>query len=251
MASLFRDWQIRNLDTGAILNPPYPMTEEGVTLDGIGGNITEQSRFGFEDTLLQWTSGRTKGFTFSTVLYSEHSEDDIMPKFAALKKLSKKDPDLERQPICIFSIGKVLSETCMVSNVDVRIAPPTAEQTAKLIELTISLKKYKPFSQVQVDPNKPSKESYYLVVSAAEASYEALARRWYGDPMKGDRLRKRHPDMPLMPSVGARISIPPKSVILAEPVVPSFHALSLTDEDATKNFEDIAEVRNGYKVVMQ
>lgn len=244
------DWQLKNLDTGEELNPPYPVEEEGVSIT-IGGTIAEQSRFGAQDPITQWTTGKVRVIAFESVLFAQDTQDNITAEFEKFTSLAVKDESLGRPPICIFNFGAFLSEMVLVEDASVTIPPVRPEDgTPRRVTLSFNLRRYKPFSQTQIDPTKPTKESYFLVVTGAERSYEAIARRFYGDPLKGDRLRKRNKGEPLQPTVGAQISIPARAVILREVVEPEFHALSLTDQESVDNFERILALRNARKRVL-
>jgi len=232
-------WSIKNLDTGKLLIPPYPIGEDGVNVE-VGGVISEQERFGFQDPITQWTRGKTKAITFTTVLFAEDSTQSILSKLREFENLAIKDESLGRLPVCIFTYGLALSETVLIESVDHDIAPLRSDFEPRLVTINFSIKRYRPFSQTQIDPTKPAKESYFLVVKATEASYEAIAKRYYGQPLYGDRLRKRiasatgtnldREAMALTPPVGAKIKIPARSIILKEVVEPSFHAFNLEDE---------------------
>lgn len=245
------DWKIKNLDAEETFLPPYPIDETGVRVS-VGGVLAEQTRFGFQDPITQWVSGRVKTITFTTVMFAVYSTDKIAGEFKEFERLALKDETLGRPPICVFTLGSgsILSELCMVESVDHDIPPVRPDGEPRQVTLSVTIKRYKPFSQVQIDPTKPGKESYFLVATTAEATYEGVARRYYGDPMKGDRLRKRHPDMPFTPTVGTRIKVPAKSVIFRESVEPAFHVNNLEDEEATAKFEEVLEARNARKVVI-
>lgn len=244
------DWSITNLDTNEELLPPYPLDDDGVGFT-VGGVYAEEQRFGFQDPLTQWTSGKLRTMRFTSVLFAQDSTDDITNEFERFIKLAEKDESLGRPPICVWNLGSFISEVVMVESVDPVIPPVRPEDgTPRRVTLNFTLRRYVPFSQKQIDPTKPTKESYFLIARRTEANYERIARTFYGDPMLGDRLRKRHPEEPFLPSVGAVVSIPPKSVILKETVEPEFHALSLTDPDAVASFEDILNERNKRVVVL-
>jgi hypothetical protein len=252
-------WTIKNLDTGKFLIPPYPIGDEGVRVD-VGGVISEQERFGFQDPIIQWTRGKTRVITFTTVLYAEDSTESILSKLSEFEKLSIKDESLGRPPVCIFTYGMALSETVLIESVDQEIAPLRSDFEPRLVTLSISIKRYKPFSQTQIDPTKPSKESYFLVVKASEASYEAIAKHYYGQPIYGDRLRKRiasasgenldREAMALAPIVGSKIKIPSRSIILKEVVEPTFHAFDLEDETVLDSFLTLLERRSRKMAVL-
>jgi hypothetical protein len=241
-----------NLDTGEELHPPYPVDESGVRFSA-GGVYSDQARFGSQDPVSHWTAGRLRSLSFNTVLFSEHKDDEIEDALDVFVKLAEKDENLGRPPICEFVYGSVLDEMVQVELVEVEIGQLKSGESAgaaRRVGLTFTLRRYKPFSQIQIDPTKPKKESYFLIVSRAEASYEAIARRYYGDPLRGDRLRKRHPEMPFCPTVGSKISVPARSTILKETVEPAFHALSLTNDEAIAAFERVLEARANRKAFL-
>lgn len=246
------DWKIKNLDSGATFEPPYPITDSGVRMS-VGGEVAQQARFGFQDPITQWVQGRLRSLTFVSVLFAEDSDENILGQLSDVVKLSIKDETLGRPPICVFSWGKTISEVCMFDSVDPEIESLITTGASaghpKHVTLNFTVSRYVPFSQQQIDPTKPAKESYYLVVSAALQTYEGIAKRYYGRPLLGDRLRKRNPDMPMQPDVGSTIRIPARAVVTRETVEPEFHALSLTNEEAVASFEEILANRNARKAV--
>ncbi|KKN81443.1 hypothetical protein LCGC14_0320560 [marine sediment metagenome] len=245
------DWFIRNLDTGEDIRPQFPMPEDGVSF-GQGGNIVSVPRFGEETPVLHWTHGRQRTFTFSALLYvrDKDERDAVKSLFLQIQRLTERDPDKKRPPICVFKYGDAISETVLVASIDPNIRSiDSIFFHAREIRLSMVLERYRPFSQLQADPTKPPKESFLLVASNAERSYEAIAKRRYGDPLLGDRIRKRHPQSPHVPLIGETVRLPPQSTILKEEVVPAFHALSLTDTDAVDNFERILEARSARQII--
>lgn len=240
-------WSIKNLDTGELHLPPYPI--DGPVRISIGGEVVDQTRFGMQDAITQWISGRVREISFTSTLFAEHADVDISWWFDDYTKLSEEDPSLGRPPICVWTLGSWMQEMVLVVGVDPQILQ-REDGLPQRIDLTFTLKRYKPFSQMQIDPTKQPKESYYLVVTRAEANYEALARRYYGQPLLGDRLRKRHPEEPMRPEAGSKISIPPKSIVLRELVQPEFHALDLSNAEALDNFERVLSLRNARKAVI-
>lgn len=240
------DWKLKNVDTGEEFLPPYPVAEDGVKWQ-VGGTYAEIQRFGM-DPVANWVGGKTRSYTFNSVLFAVTTAENIEAKFIQLEKLAEPDEALGRPPICVFTYGNT-DVMVLVENVDVTEKPPRDDGSPRLIEVSLTLRKYKPFSQTQIDPSKPTKESYYLVASAAETSYEAIARRFYGSALSGDRLRKRHPNMAMQPTVGAKVKVPSKSVILREVVQPDYHAFDASDADATEAYRDILDRRATHKVV--
>jgi hypothetical protein len=245
------DWSIKNLDSETLLTPPYPLGDEGLRVTA-GADYAKQNRFGFQDPITQWTSGRVKTITFTSIMFTEDNSESIVREFLLFEDLAIKDETLGRPPICVFTLGSgsVLSELCVVESVDPEIPPIRPDGEPREIRLSFSISRYVPFSLTTIDPTKPAKQSYFLVASTAESSYEAIAKTIYGSALSGDRLRKRHPDMPMQPTVGNRVKIPPKDLILQEVVEPEFHALSLENEEALENFRNILSDRNEKKTTI-
>jgi len=244
------DWAIKNLDSLETIRPQLPMPEGGITFTH-GGTLTDQQRFGEQDPVTHWVHGITNNVTFNAILFTRHAEeaDAVKDLHEQIILLTQKDDLLGRPNICHFNFGSAFADTVLIEKVTSNIVSVDNEGRAREIRLSISLRKYVPFSQQQIDPTKPPKESFYLVATEVERSYEALARAHYGDPLLGDRIRKRHPAFPFAPSIGSVVKIPPKAVILREEINPSFHALSLSDEDAVDNFERILAARNARQLV--
>lgn len=245
------DWFIRNLDTDELVEPQFPMPGTGVVINQ-GGNIVSVPRFGEQVPVVHWTGGQQESFTFQAMLFTRDQDERqaVLDLFRQLKSLTEKDEDKKRPPICIFKYGIAISETVLIQSIGPTILSiDSILFYPREIQLSITMERYVPFSQLQADPTKPPKESFLLVASAAERSYEAIAKRRYGDPLLGDRIRKRHPGSPQQPEIGETLKLPPQSTILKEPVVPAFHALSLTDTDAVDNFERILQVRSARQVV--
>jgi hypothetical protein len=185
-------------------------------------------------------------------MFTPDTSADITEAFESMEQLVIVDDDLGRPPICVFTLGSgsILSETCVVTSIDPDIPPVRPDGEPREIVLNITLQRYVPFALTTIDPTKPKKQSYFLVASSGEASYEAIARRFYGNPLAGDRLRKRHPDMPMQPTVGAVVGIPASDIILSEVVEPGFHALSLVNEEALASFQAILDERDSKKVIL-
>lgn len=242
------DWRLRNLDTNELLLPPFPLGDEGVSIS-VGGNVVIQSRFGFQDPVIQWTGGKVKTFTFRAQLYSRDTSDDVRAQLKRFEALAIKDDTLGRPPVVLFTYGRVINEIVLIENVDPQITKLRSDGEPREVFLSFTMHRYKPFRQQQIDPTKPTKESYQLRASAALKTYEAIALKHYGNPLLGDRLRKRHPDRPLTPEVGKLVKVPAREVIGSEVVQPAFHALSLTNAEAVAAFERIVDLRSTRKVV--
>lgn len=237
------NWELKDLDHDAKLLPQFPL--ENVS-SSIGGVLAEQARFGFQDAITNWTRGKSKTITFQTEVFARYEDEGpiVQTWVDDIVALSEPDPDLGRPPICLFTLGNAISETVLVEAVDPTIVSTLETGYPRQVQFSMTLRRYTPFSQSQIDPTRPQKESFLLVASQAEQSYEGIARRYYGDPLLGDRLRKRHPAYPFAPAVGNVVKVPARALILKETVEPAAHMLSLDNADAVAAFETILEDRN-------
>lgn len=242
------DWKLTNVDTGQVFLPQFPISDDTGVTGGGGSTLGERSRFG-NSPLLQWLGSQTESFTFSTELHAEDANDDIQPKADQLRALSQKDDRLGRIPVCLFHYGLSITEYVLVES-----ALPTYRGTLRNgnprhILFNVTLKKYTPFYLVSTDPTRPVKESYHPVASAAEASYEAIAARFYGDPLLGDRLRKRHPESPTAPTLGQKVKIPRREIVARETIEPSCHVFNRDDTDTQTAYQAITEARGAPVIV--
>lgn len=243
------NWNLKNVDKNEVFRPQFPIGDDGVNIE-ISSSIAEQQRFGFQDALLAFTNGNTRTISFQTRLFARHREEDIDTQLNTLERMATKDETLGRLPVCLFTYGKRTSIFVLIESAAQNIRRVQRDGSTQDVVINLSLKKYVPYSKSQVDPSKPAKESFYLVTKESEKSYEAIAKRFYGNPLFGDRLRKRHPGSPLAPNVGDTVRVPSRNIILAEEVLPESFILSLTDVDAVENYERILAARNERKLVV-
>lgn len=243
------NWSLYDMDHKYEWRPQYPIDNVSMPTGGI---IAEQQRFGFQDAIVNWTGGRARIFNFATVLFASDEDEGTLVQelLRELEGLAQKDDELGRPPICTFTFGSSISEVCLVETVDPLIVSTLRNGQPREVRCNITLRKYVPFSQQQIDPTRPVKESFLLIASAAEQSYEAIAGRYYGDPLLGDRLRKRHPTHPFAPAVGMVVKVPARAIVLQEVVRPACHILSQTDSDAVESYARILDDRSDRTTVM-
>ena len=242
------NWLLQSVDTKEIFRPQFPV--DGGLQISTGAVLSEQSRVGFQDPLLAWTAGRMRSYSFTTRLFSRHVDEDIKSSIELIQKFADKDAGYGRPHILAFKYGSLVSVLAMIDSLDHSIVDMHRNGDPKDVSINITLKKYVPFSKRTISPTKTKKESFYFVATEALNSYEAIAKRFYGDPLAGDRLRKRHPDKPMNPDVGDIVRVPSKEIILAETVQPESFILDFDDIDAVENQERIQSARNKRKLVV-
>jgi len=242
------NWLLQSVDTKEIFRPQFPV--DGDFQISTGAVLSEQSRVGFQDSLLAWTAGRVKTFTFSIRLFSRYIGEDIKSQIELLQKFADKDAGFGRPHILALKYGTLVSVLVMIDSLDHAIRDTHRNGDPKDVRTNIVLKKYVPFSKRTISPTKTKKESFYFVATEALNSYEAIAKRFYGDALAGDRLRKRHPEKPMNPDVGDIVRVPSRDLILSEVVQPESFILDRDDIDAVENQEKIQAARNKRKLVV-
>ena len=242
------NWYIRNVDTNDTFFPQFRL--EGGVQSNFSTSIGTTSRFGFDDPVVQWASGELSSYRFKTVLFSRNAEEEILDKFELLQSFTKRDNTVGRIPICQFNYGQYLQQLVLVKSVTYTIIDIDEESGLPFhIDLDIELVKYTPFERRTLNPTKQFKESFHYAVSDVSQTYEQIAKKLYGDPLLGDRLRKRHPESPMAPKVGTLIKAPSKKIIKKERVYPESHIFNLDSTESNKAFQEVLDSRASKKIV--
>ena len=227
------DWVITNVDTGESFVGQFPL-RAGVTWSS-GAEIAALRPHSSQDEIIQWAGGRGETVSFTATFYARNNDENqlVSDLYERLRGLAEKDPQLGRAPVCLFQFAKNFrSLFCLVESVEAVLGQATSTGFPRSIDASVTLRKYTTFRHAVLDPTRPVSDTRTHTVSAAERSYEAIAAREYGNPLLGDRLRKRHPQFPLAPAPGDKLFLPRRSTIVGEAVAPEFHAFSRNRADA-------------------
>lgn len=219
-----------------IVQGQLPIADEGITLRD-SQSIPEVSSYGVPQPFIQWVRGELQTISFPCLLYSRDRQEDIKQIYDSFRRLQTWTPELRRTPLCRFSYGSILSMKVMVRGFgDVKIARPKPDGSARKIEFTMTLAKWKPYTLNEVDVTKPQSESRMQICSGDTRMYETLARKEYGDnfAIYGDRLRKRNRKNGFAVPDGERTKVPSAAIILKERIVQDFHGFR-QDKPAVAN----------------
>ena len=119
---------------------------------------------------------------------------DILAQVEEILSLVRRHPDLRRPPICRFSYGKQISRRVMVTKASVAYKRLHPNGTLAEVHVALSMVEAPEIAIELAIPGTPPHESTEVVFGTSE-TFELLAARFYGDPLRGVNLRLRHPDL--------------------------------------------------------
>jgi len=213
-----KNWWLANDDTYEEIKGQFMPEEVSRSISAQWGEAYSP---GSQNPITQFLRGAAETITFKGRLFAYDITDDINKDMELLASWAKVNPELGRPPILAFWVGDahIRLRQCVITELNPSYGEPRSDGSAKDITFTITLKEFVPWSLETVAPG----ESRYHHVRLGDY-YEMVAYREYGDPLLGDVIRKRHPqlanivtgDVVVLPSAGAiRIEIvEPKSIQL-------------------------------------
>jgi len=238
------NWSLTNVDTEETFEGQFPL-ERGIRAE-LGAELGVATPHSAEDAIVQWTGGKSKTFSFGTTLFAATEDEavELNDIYRKLESFAMRNDKVRRAPILLFQYGTgVINTLCMIDRFNPTFGMVYDSGFPQRIDIDISLRKYVPFRHATLDPTRRPPSTRVLNVSRAARSYEEIARQEYGDPLLGDRLRKRNPRQPLAPDPGDKLLLPPESTIRREMINPSFHAFSRVQEDALALVQDTIALR--------
>jgi hypothetical protein len=235
-----------------IVQGQFPVDDDGVTFHD-AQVIPEVASYGVPQPFIQWVRGELQTVKFNVILYSRDSQEDINKIYKDMRRLQTWTPELRRTPICRFTYGSILSMKCLVRGFgDVKISRPKPDGSARKIEFSITLARFKPFTLNEIDVTKPQSESRMQICSGETRMYEFLAMKEYGvdNTIFGDRLRKRNRKNGFAVPDGERTKVPSAKVILKEKIVQDFHGFRKDNPAVANMLNDRIQTRRNRVLVV-
>ena len=217
----FGGWKLESLDSAVYLVlEGQSQPDDGVQVED-GPTTTETSTAGTSIPTVQWVAGGGRLVRFSSVFWSLHLLDDIRPKVEALEALAKLDPSLGRAPRVSFTWGDLAVEGFVVGVSRRYTGWWPVSGYPKTVAFDLSIRE-----AVPVTASSSSGETQRLVLAAGE-TFEALGLRFYGDPMKGELIRRENPALADGEVVGDRVKVlerehPRVRGLVPRPLAPPF-----------------------------
>jgi hypothetical protein len=210
---------LKNLDTQEELEGQYgpvdPKENPG------NSNYAEHSSLNRDKPIIMYTHGNAASFSFGVFFFATHETDDTpFKKITVLKKWAKRDDFLSRPPLVGFWVGSegdlnfgpaVISAIGEISYYD----PPKHGGGIRGVSATVNLREY---TDWQIESEPPPETRYH---HARQGDYlELIAWQEYRNPMLGDVVRKRNPEIVAL-QVGDVVPLPSAEAIRSEKIRPA------------------------------
>ena len=213
-------WTIASVEMEVPVSVTGQFTVDDMQLNAIGGVFTEITSVNQSHPITQWIRGQQETITLVSEFWAQHYKDSITQQFQDLLRLARRDEDLMRPPICMFSFGTKLSMQCFVEHVsNIAFGPLRPDGTPQRIRFTLTLRNYIPSLVAKTDPSNVSHQSRERYAKAGD-TFESIAADEYGDALMGEYLRRwlgYHPDL----AVGDKVHILTTDYIAQQgPVLP-------------------------------
>lgn len=225
-------WKLFCVDSFDELEGQYPLEKP---IQNLGAHYESSFSMNRQEPISQWIHGIVHSWTFNTVLRAIDYTDDIRPKITYLQESVAKDDNLGRPPLYVWTWGSI-EITCRIisiGGVQWDMAPAgILGELPREVSFSITLEKYAPFDLEVTDPNSPFAagltDTLYKDAKIG-ITYEAMALERYGEPLWGDLVRRRHPEIPY-PLAGQVIALPEPENLLEENLEPEAAPLQRTAE---------------------
>lgn len=238
-------WKLFSLDTFDELVGQYPLQNP---IQNLGAHYESAFSMNRQDPISQWIHGIAQTWTFATVLRAVDSTDDIRPRVKWLQDSVAKDDKLGRPPLYVWSWGTI-ELSCFITSLggilwQMAPAGPLGE-LPRQVSFNVSLQKYAPFDLDVTDPNAPFRDTFYKNAKIG-TTYELMAQERYGEPLWGDLIRRKHPELPY-PLAGKVIALSDAENLLEEDLEPEAAPLQRTAEGLEAR-QELFELRGVSKV---
>lgn len=245
---------------------------QGFVESGGDANLGETSTVNKSEPNFQWLFGEGETARFSTRIFATNSFRNVKQQIELLRSLKKRDKDLKRAPIMLFTYGTEISFTCFVKGVNFQYDELRSDGSIRGAIATLALQKIeeritenaatslaaqiKAFAGIIAGAAGIIKraKSFLIIpggsihtldrtIQAKQGStFERIAQQEYGDALLGDILRRAQPDKANL--------VPGDDVVLLDPteiqdIVITPQAIPL--RDTPENFalrEEKLEARN-------
>jgi hypothetical protein len=236
--NLAQRWRLESVDpeVDLVIEGQYPASD-GYRFEATP-NTSASSSPGSDTPSTQWVSGGGRpGFrpvSFASVFHGDHNLDDRPAKrWEALQRMQERDPTLGRAPRVRLTFGR--NSVVGWLKVDGKIQGYWISGLVRAVTFTIRIE---PAPRVAVDTVDPrAGETQYLSLAAGE-TFEELGRRYYGDPLRGEMIRRVNAAAlgsgGQAPEVGARIKVLEREhPAVTGPIFPRAAAFAEQDGDGS------------------
>lgn len=267
-------WSLVSLDKGTKLVGQF---EPQNLTESVGGVWASESTIGLDQPILQFIRGEQETISCDVKLWAKHNGfdkrrgpigalataldnavdnaavstalhgDNIAETRDKIRDLCRRDPDLGRPHIYLFSVGEEFSQQVVVKSVGGIRYDAMRPEDGSLRSVLFHLEMLRYVEYDTTSLLQTVSESLIIPVRDGD-DYETIAWRLYGDARLGEVLRRRNPDKRKL-VIGDLIHIPPINKVRAE-LSQTSSSLFLRDSAAQNAvFSDALALRSRARLV--
>jgi len=198
-----RKWFLRNEDSGETMEGQFAPT--GLTRD-VANNYAQHTALNRANTIIQYLNSKADTLVLQAGFFAQDFTKGaaVEERLEKLVSWAKRDPDLLRPPRVLFWIGNGhLEQLSVIDSISgITYGEPTILGEIREVSFTVNLLQF-------VEFNLDDQESFDTRFHHTKERdyYELLTQREYGDPLRGDVIRKQHPTQPNL-TPGAIVRLP-------------------------------------------
>ncbi len=199
----FNPWTVVAVDSGVSLELEGEFQpEDGVEVNG-APVLGQTSTVGSAEPATQWVSGGARTVRIRSSFFSRHTLEDIRDRYDALEALDRHDPTLGRAPRVSFTWGTIEIEGFATVRKRITAFWPVTDFPRQIVfDLTIT----RAVPLDLGDSGSGSGETQHVTLAEGE-TFEILALRHFGDPLRGELIRRENPGLAHGEEAGDRAKI--------------------------------------------
>lgn len=266
-----KGWSLVGQDSGFDIEFKGEFISENM-VEGVGSVLGENTTINKDKPNQQWLHGEQDTFTFQTRLWASNSFTNIKAQVELLKSFVKRNKQLKRAPIFLFTAGTEIGFTCFVRGARFQYDELRSDGSLRGAVVNIALLKLEETitedaatslasqikfaagvvaggigiaKQVGRLKNIPGGSLHTIdrTVTVKEGdTYESIAQAEYGDALLGDILRRVQPEKATL-TPGDKVELVEPTEITQIPITPQSVALKKTLENQVL-LEEFVELRD-------
>lgn len=198
----FNVWTVTSLDPSVAFELRGQFQPDGAEIEG-SPVLSEGTSAGSAAPTVQWVAGGRQSVRVSSEFRSLHQADDIRDRLAVLDALDKRDTTLGRAPRVAFQWGELLIEGFAVVKRR-HLGWWSISGLPKGVSFDLEIVG-QPALELDAGPADVG-ETQHLALGASE-TFETLGRRYLGDPLRGELIRRINPRHAAGETPGARVRV--------------------------------------------
>jgi len=219
-----KGWTLVAQDPGIKLEFKGDFISENMT-ETVGSILGENTTVNKQKPNQQWLGGESEPFSFQSKLFAHNSFKNIKQQVETLKSFTKRDKDLRRAPIFLFTAGTEIGFTCFVRGVRFLYDELRSDGSLRGANVSITLQKIEETITEDAATSLASQIKFAAGIISGSAgianqlgriinipggslhtidrthkvidgdTFESIADQEYGNALLGDVLRRAQPEL--------------------------------------------------------